>query len=213
MCILQYCAAQVKVAARGVRPRDAYFVFQNVEQSIGRPADVDLDTSPPGTHPARPAGAAPRSREAYLPQTVIRITPAAARTYGLLGLIPFIAPPAVGLILPPLAGLSTAMLAIYGALILSFLGGARWGFAYAHPGASAWLITLTMLPTLAGFALLLLPSPLRALQLAGLAAALAIHGLWDMRGRGLPPWYPRLRVLLSLGAVTGLGLGIRISLR
>jgi hypothetical protein len=152
-------------------------------------------------------------REAHLPRTVIRITPAAARNYGLLGLIPFLAAPAAGMVVPELAGLSTVVLALYGALILSFLGGARWGFAYAQPGAGAWLITLTMLPTLAAFALLLLPSPLRVLQLAGLAAMLVAQGVWDLRGRGLPPWYPRLRILLTVGAVTGLGLGVWIARR
>jgi hypothetical protein len=28
--------------------------------------------------------------------------------------------------------------------------------------------------------------------------------VWDVRSRRLPGWYPRLRVLLTLGAVAGL---------
>ena len=37
-----------------------------------------------------------------------------------------------------------------------------------------------------------------------LAAALALHLLWDLRSNGPPAWYPRLRILLTLGAMTGL---------
>jgi hypothetical protein len=63
---------------------------------------------------------------------------------------------------------------------------------------------LAMLPTLVGLALLLTPDVVR---LPGLAAALALHWLWDVRSPGLPAWYPRLRSLLTAGAVLGLVAG------
>jgi hypothetical protein len=37
-----------------------------------------------------------------------------------------------------------------------------------------------------------------------MAVFLALHLAWDVRADGLPPWYPRLRVILSVGAVAGL---------
>ena len=45
--------------------------------------------------------------------------------YGVLGLVPFLAPPLVGLLAPDQSGLAGTALALYGGLILSFLGGAR----------------------------------------------------------------------------------------
>ena len=101
----------------------------------------------------------------------------------------------------PLAGVVAG---VYGALILSFLGGARWGLEVARPQPRVAVVSLAMLPSLVGLVLLLLPSDWRSLQLWGLAAALLLHWLWDVRAAGLPPWYPRLRTILTLGAVTGL---------
>jgi hypothetical protein len=126
--------------------------------------------------------------------------------YGVLGLIPFLAPLA-GLICPGLRDVSGAIQAIYAALILSFLGGTRWTLAAISPSAGPGLVTLTMLPTLAGLALLLLPAQARALQLAGLGLALAAQGVWDARAQGMPQWYAGLRSRLTLMAMAGLVLG------
>lgn len=125
--------------------------------------------------------------------------------FGLLGIIPFWAPALVTLIWPNVLPLAGIVAAVYGALILSFLGGARWGLAVAWPDPRRVVISLAMLPTLAGLALLLLPAEWRAAQLCGLAAALLLHWLWDARASGLPAWYPKLRAILTIGAATGLG--------
>nr|WP_294519130.1 DUF3429 domain-containing protein [uncultured Rhodopila sp.] len=122
-------------------------------------------------------------------------------TYGLLGLIPFFAPPVIGFALPGARVLAGTVLALYAALILSFLGGARWGLAVGRPEPDAGAVSLAMLPSLAGLGLLLAPGGVR---LPLLAAALALHWLWDVRSAGLPAWYPRLRSLLTAGAVLGL---------
>ena len=42
---------------------------------------------------------------------------------------------------------------------------------------------------------------------AALAAALVLHYIWDLRSPGLPVWYPRLRLILTAGAVAGLAAG------
>jgi hypothetical protein len=130
--------------------------------------------------------------------------PTSVAIYGALGLIPFWAPTAIAWARPELTDMMRSALAIYAALILSFLGGARWAFAVARPAPSAVTVSLAMLPTLAGFGLLLAPD---AARLPGLAVALAVMGAWDLRPGDPPPWYPRLRIPLTLGAVGGVVLG------
>jgi ribose/xylose/arabinose/galactoside ABC-type transport system permease subunit len=130
--------------------------------------------------------------------------PRVVLTYGLLGLIPFLVPPLIGSVAPAHGDWAAAVLALYGALILSFLGGARWGLTVGRPATDALVVSLAMLPALAGLALLLLPSAMRQAQLLALAGALALHWLWDMRGEDVPAWYPSLRTPLSAGAVLGL---------
>ena len=124
--------------------------------------------------------------------------------YGLLGIIPFWAPVVMAVLWPHVLPLAGVIAGVYGALILSFLGGARWGLEVARPNPRFGVVSLAMLPSIAGLLLLLLPAEWRAAQLWALAAALGLHWLWDLRGDGLPPWYPRLRTILALGAVTAL---------
>ena len=139
--------------------------------------------------------------------TLTHGTPRVVLVYGLLGLIPFLALPVIGGLLPGSAALSARGLAVYGALILSFLGGARWALAVRRTTIDAGVVSLAMTPTLVALALLLLPSDLRATQLAILALALLVHGAWDIWSTGLPDWYPRLRLILTLGATGGLSAG------
>ena len=124
--------------------------------------------------------------------------------YGLLGLIPFLAPPLIGLATPAHADILGLVVLVYGALILSFLGGARWGHEVQRADPRAGIITLTMLPTLAGFGLLLASSIARPAQLTAMAALLALQLVWDAGASDVPRWYPRLRLMLSLGAIAGL---------
>jgi hypothetical protein len=127
--------------------------------------------------------------------------------YGLLGVIPFLAPPVAGVLFPEFRAIAGTVLSLYAALILSFLGGARWGLAVATPAPKPAVVSLAMLPTLAGLALLMLPEPYAQARLLGLALALGLHWLWDIRGRGLPAWYASLRTILTAGAVIGLVAG------
>lgn len=130
--------------------------------------------------------------------------PRVVLVYGLLGLIPFLLPPILSLAVPAHAKDIGLVALGYGALILSFLGGARWGLEVARPAPRFGVITISMLPTLAGLAVLLIPGLARPVQLTAIAVLLALHLAWDVRAAGLPPWYPRLRALLSVGAVIGL---------
>ncbi|MBC7521021.1 MAG: DUF3429 domain-containing protein [Sandarakinorhabdus sp.] len=139
--------------------------------------------------------------DAAVPKTPI---PTAVLVYGLLGLIPFLLPPLLGVWIPAHAGAIALVALGYGALILSFLGGARWGLEVAAPKPAFGVVSLSMLPTLAGLALLLAPWLARPVQLTAISVLLALQMVWDVRSKRLPGWYPRLRVLLTMGAVAGL---------
>ena len=128
---------------------------------------------------------------------------------GLAGWIPFWVP-AMLTAQASLTGRSPAaelaFFTIYGALILSFLGGVRWGRALApdHPsGTDVWLPAL--LPTCLGIIALLAhwaAGPIAGIGL--IVAGLAAHLAWDrqaLRAGELPDWYGRLRMILSLGAI------------
>ena len=135
--------------------------------------------------------------------------PPAPLLLGLAGLIPFWAL-AVGLLLhgalgvpPPALDLA---LATYGAIIVSFLGGIRWGLAVpaGDPGPQ---YAIAIVPSLLAWALLALPEPWRLAGLGLVALALGPIDLGLVR-RGLAPsWFGTLRIILSVGAGAALWLG------
>ncbi len=122
--------------------------------------------------------------------------------YGGLGLIPFFGGAVAAVLLPGLPRIVAQLeLIAYGALILSFLGGGRWGLEIGRGPVRAVVISASMLPTIVAFLLLIamgVPSPWR---LVGLSLAFVAQWAWDVRSSDTPPWYPSLRHLLTLGAV------------
>ncbi|MCQ4162366.1 DUF3429 domain-containing protein [Roseomonas sp. GC11] len=132
--------------------------------------------------------------------------PPAASWLGGAGLLPFLTL-AVASLMPGESGAlaATALLA-YGAAILSFLGGIRWGLAMARAESGAlWAeLSLSVLPSLLAWVALLLPRPAGLLLLA---VSLAGQWLLDSRTTLAPGWYPRLRLPLSLGAIAALLVG------
>ncbi len=134
--------------------------------------------------------------------------PGSALALGLAGLLPFAAAAlSPWLPVPGLpAGLGLEVGRIYGAIILSFLGGIRWGTAlgpYGEKRQSLEFATST-LASLAGFTALFLP---QVLGLSLLIAGFLMQALWDVlsveAGR-LPPWFGKLRMILTAGAVISL---------
>ncbi len=122
--------------------------------------------------------------------------------YGGLGLIPFFGGAAAAVLLPGLPRIVAQLeLIAYGALILSFLGGGRWGLEIGRRPVRAAVISASMLPTIVAFLILIamgVPNPWR---LVALSLAFVAQWAWDIRSRDTPPWYPPLRHLLTLGAV------------
>ncbi len=121
--------------------------------------------------------------------------PKSALVLGLAGAIPFVAFAAArALGWPTLAGfpVTTALLG-YGAVILSFLGGIRWGSALNEPdGVRQGLqLTLSVVPSLVAWAALLMP-PERGLVI--LLFGVIAQGVSDAglaRTGQYPAWFGR----------------------
>ena len=128
--------------------------------------------------------------------------PAVTWIYGGLGLIPFFggAIAAVGL-----SGLGRIVaqleLIAYGALILSFLGGGRWGLEIGRRPVRAVEISASMLPTVVAFLILITMGAPNSWRLVAMSLAFVAQWAWDVRSKDTPPWYPPLRHLLTAGAV------------
>jgi hypothetical protein len=123
------------------------------------------------------------------------------RLHGLAGLLPFVA----ALLLALLArnddqrALGLQAFVAYAAVILSFLGGIRWGAALTAP--SFRLLGLAVLPSLLAFGLLLLP-PREALPL--FALGFAVVGGFDVlrpADAHWPGWFRTLRLQLTVAVV------------
>ena len=127
------------------------------------------------------------------------IIPKPAFWLGYAGLIPFF----IAALLFHTSGSASygAALIGYGAVILSFLGGVRWGLAIVDSSSKSLLLPLfySILPSLIGWIALFLPSQMGFILLScGFFATL----LADMKLKNSPTWYARLRIPLSLGAIT-----------
>ena len=134
--------------------------------------------------------------------------PVSALALGLAGLMPFVAGAvALWVTLPLLAPERGHQLVVsYGAIILSFLGGIRWGTAIGLFNARRQAVefSASVLGSLAGLAALFV-APIPALTL--LITGFLMQALWDVTsvesGR-LPLWFGKLRMLLTAGAVIAL---------
>lgn len=129
--------------------------------------------------------------------------PTVALWLGLSGVLPFV----LGVLLIAFDGfgridphLSKTILLAYGAVILSFLGGARWGLALRDPsvGNLGMILAFSTVPPLVGW-VALLPPMIYGLPL--LVIGFLVQGLWDIKamqaGAG-PAWYGSLRRILSI---------------
>lgn len=138
---------------------------------------------------------------------LMRDVPTPARILGLLGLIPFVGLAALSLIGPE-GWRDTVLkaLAYYGATILAFMGGCRWGFAAAGlgEGPSLKLLGLAVVPSLWAWVSLMLPPPFEKEMLAlGLVLLYAADVALKLEG-GTPEWWLRLRLPLTLIAAASL---------
>ncbi len=139
--------------------------------------------------------------------------PASAVWLGGLGAVPFIG---LAFALPWLAGAPRLLVAHalvgYAAVILSFLGGVHWGLAIASPVDAgkerlrARLI-LSVMPSLAAWAALLVTETTGLFIVAAAIAAMLWIDIRATRDGEAPPWYPRLRIPLTGVVVVSLLFG------
>lgn len=136
--------------------------------------------------------------------------PRPALVLGLGGLLPFLATAVAAWVYADLSGAATneAIFALggYGAVILSFLGGVRWGkLLDDDTRLRQWRpLTMSIVPSLVAWAALLLPpSSMLLLLITGFACQLALDYAAARRGE-LLDWFVTLRVILTGGAVFSL---------
>lgn len=142
-----------------------------------------------------------------------RFPPTVPLVLGVAGLLPFAGLAAIALLQGegPFgigSGQARLALAVYGAVILSFLGGVRWGIVmgFEEQERAARDYVLAVLPALIGWGALALPRPsdLYVLAFAHVLLALLDYGLACRTVA--PEWYGRLR--MALGAAAALALVI-----
>ena len=128
---------------------------------------------------------------------------------------------AAGLV--PIAGLSLAVISsgdarmgqallAYAAVILSFLGGIQWGAGLATQGdvkRSAWVLGISVFPTLIAWSSLLQPGLQMGLgvALAGFLSALLVDR-YLMRMEIFPVWFWQMRLRITAAVIACLGLVI-----
>ncbi|OWF38084.1 transmembrane protein 69-like isoform X2 [Mizuhopecten yessoensis] len=142
----------------------------------------------------------------------LKASPVPALVLGFSGLIPFVAAPTYlvmnQLFMPDIA---FAQL-VYGATILSFLGGIRWGMTIPEDSILQpnWFnLCYSVTPSLVAWAGVLMPSPLSSLTLMlGFAGACYM----DMVSYGYPPWFKGLRFTLTFVAILSLWTTLMCSL-
>lgn len=107
----------------------------------------------------------------------------------------------------------------YGATIVSFLGGVRWGFELQQPGGpAARNLFGSVLPQIGAWTLLFLPIPLPAawggasavlaVRFGGVLLLLLVQGVADALSRDFPEWYRTLRIPLTAGAAAAMLAGL-----
>ena len=142
--------------------------------------------------------------------------PKPALLLGLAGLIPFLAAAAVIALRPtypmggfnlPLSGYGQMVMLAYGRVILAFMAGVLWGFA-ARGTAGFWAYAASTAPALWVFFASFLPDAREpATHAIGFAALLALD--WSFARAGFaPPWWMRLRSLLTAVVLACLAIAI-----
>lgn len=136
----------------------------------------------------------------------LRHCPYPALVLGTAGLLPFIGAPGLMMIFgqSSVAFLANAQM-VYGASILSFLGGVRWGFGVCEGRTTPaeWdnmnNMVISIVPSLVAFTAVLCPEPVSQLiVMLGLTGV----GCHDAVTESYPAWFRGLRMLLTFVAVS-----------
>jgi hypothetical protein len=82
----------------------------------------------------------------------------------------------------------------FGALILSFLGGVRWGIRMQGGAGTDLTFIIGIFGSIAGFFTLLMPY---TFGLIILTIGFAMQGAWDVWSGGVPQFYAKLRAVMT----------------
>uniref|UniRef100_H3AVV9 Transmembrane protein 69 n=1 Tax=Latimeria chalumnae TaxID=7897 RepID=H3AVV9_LATCH len=136
----------------------------------------------------------------------LKNSPKPALYLGFGGLIPFVSAPllmgAMEAYYPEVAFAQVA----YGACIVSFLGGARWGFAIPEnsPAKPDWLnLANSVVPSLIAWLALLFRDNVTGATLLVMGLGIALHNDLALLP-GYPSWFKALRTLLTVVAACSL---------
>ncbi|KAL3868480.1 hypothetical protein ACJMK2_041281 [Sinanodonta woodiana] len=132
----------------------------------------------------------------------IQHSPKPAVVYGLMGLIPFWGAPFLMVFAHAYLPLLVKFQFFYCALLLSFLGGARWGVAVtvgSELPPDLKNLRYTFVAPFIAWLSLLSSSPMSGYFMAMLGLTWAAY--FDFTQPGYPPWFKSLRVALTGGAI------------
>ncbi len=86
---------------------------------------------------------------------------------------------------------------VWSAIIISFLGGIRWGFAIAKQPFDNLSLLISVVPAIVAWFSLLLPD---AYAILVLVVLFCLHGVWDSfyinKGK-VPAWFGKIRITLT----------------
>jgi len=108
-----------------------------------------------------------------------------------------------------LVSTASVWLVIYSAVILSFLGGVRWGAEISSPARLRFgVLVVSVLGTLVGWAGVMITFRFgwQEYVLTGFAACFALHFVWDRTSDRLPQWYRKFRLWPTAGALMSLAI-------
>lgn len=126
---------------------------------------------------------------------------------GGLGVVPFAASSAVAVLASPqISAHGEFALLVYGAVILSFLGGVLWGRILAFGSVEALsnetrTLIVSVVPSLIGWIAVLIGPGLGLPALAIAFFFMLFTDLIHAKGNLFPAWYPKLRVPLTLTVI------------
>ena len=134
--------------------------------------------------------------------------PFAAKWLGILGAVPFVFLATLVIFTDaPIRSFAYSLLATYGAIILSFLGGVHWGFAMADNNAmsekkSTFLrLGTSVVPSIVGWCALLGIGPFDLVVIALSFCSILLCEWYYRNNVHLPNWYISLRWPLTLVVV------------
>ncbi|WP_051074938.1 DUF3429 domain-containing protein [Thioalkalivibrio sp. ALJ16] len=140
----------------------------------------------------------------------------ALQVLGYGGLIPFVFfGAAAWMAQPEWQAFALEALALYGAVILSFLGAIHWGIYLAdrqHRVGPLQAPVWAVVPSILAWLAVLQPLPEALMTLAALFLGVLWVDRMSLRQRALPPGYLGLRLVLTAGAMLALASGLAVTL-